>query len=625
MVVYGLFNFVDGCWWMLFIGIFFVNEFWVYFFMIVGFWGMVFLEFCWGICVVFVYYGIGQFFVIFVIVLLLFLLLQFFWVWVIEQVQVFDVGVFGGMMVCIVVVVGFFCLFWWVCGWFIFLGFVFVVMFFWGKVVDFEYLFVVLLIFVVDCLLWVWYIMVREQWFIVVMVIFVFGVVEIIMIFVLMDGLFGLIDFVFGGFIDLVIDVVVIFVFVNGLCCGWWWLWVLVILFGVFNVVVVVFVLIFIMVFSQVQVEVCWDGDIEFVFVNGFFWIIMFVYLVWVCCVFCVRWWFWFGIQLILIVDDMKQELCIYGGGIFLWMIIWEGNSYVRVFGGIVVYQCCNGVVFVFVDLIGLVQVCLEVVVDFIYVVEFVGFVLCFFSVDEDMCVVVLFMWCSFVVVDDMIVDLFGFEFMGKCWGLVCILFNWVGCEEMIFCFMQLKKEFWGVQQQFCVIFEVWVGDKDFFEMCFMFGMLEEVEDLEVCFVFVIVFNGDVDGFLLWLFVYGFGGVICGWIFDFMWWCEGGFGFVMEFLIGLFVKQFFDEGVQFMLFFGVLFVYDYFLDVGMIVVFSDWFVDVLELVYGFGLLYWFKQKFYFCYEIMYLLFCDESDFMWIGGVFIWVFLFDVIL
>ena len=151
------------------------------------------------------------------------------------QSQALDVGASGGTMACIAAAVGLFRPPWRVRGWLMLLGFVFISMLFWGKIADLEHLLAVLLILVVDRSLRVRHTTVREQRLIAVAAILVLGAVEIITTFVATDGPFGPTDPASGGFIDLVIDLVVILVLVNGLRRGRRCAWVLAILLGLFN------------------------------------------------------------------------------------------------------------------------------------------------------------------------------------------------------------------------------------------------------------------------------------------------------------------------------------------------------------------------------------------------------
>ncbi|WP_040569821.1 bifunctional lysylphosphatidylglycerol flippase/synthetase MprF [Microbacterium maritypicum] len=624
-VAYGLPNLADGKWWTPLTGTFFVNQPWVYLFTIAGFWGMGYLEFRRGSRVALAYYWLGQLFAIFATALLLYVLSQFPWAWAAEQAQALDVGASGGTMACIAAAVGLFRPPWRVRGWLILLGFVFIAMLFWGKVADLEHLLAVLLILVVDRSLRVRHTTVREQRLIAVVAILVLGAVEIITTFLPTDGPFGPTDPASGGFIDLAIDLVVIVVLVNGLRRGRRFAWVLAILLGLFNISGAALVLTLIIITSQAELDLRWDGETELAMANGFLWLIMLVYLVWVRRAFRAKRRAKLGIQPAPNVDDMKRELRTHGGGTLSWMTTWEGNSYARVAGGIVAYQRRNGVALALADPIGPAETRAEAVNDFIHAVELAGLVPCFFSADEATRAAVPSTWRSIVVADDTIVDLPGLEFTGKRWNSVRTSLNKAGREEMTFRMTHLKAEPWGVQQQLRAISEAWVGDKDLPEMRFTLGTLDEAEDPEVRLALALAPNGDVDGFLSWLPVYGDDGAVRGWTLDLMRRREGGFGPVMEYLIGSSAKQFAEEGAQIMSLSGAPLAHDYPPDAGMIAALSDRLADALEPVYGFGSLHRFKQKFHPRYETMYLLFRDESDLTRIGGALTRAFLPDATL
>jgi phosphatidylglycerol lysyltransferase len=624
-VAYGLPNLTDGKWWTPLTGTFFVNQPWVYAFTIAGFWGMAFLEFRRGTRVALAYYWVGQLFAIFATALLLLVLSQFPWEWAADQAQALDVGASGGTMACIAAAVGLFRPPWRVRGWLILLGFVFIAMLFWGKVADLEHLLAVLLILAVDRSLRVRHTTVREQRLIAVIAVLVLGAVEIITTLVPTDGPFGPTDPASGGFIDLAIDLVVILVLVNGLRRGRRWTWVLALLLGIFNVLVAALVLTLITVFSQAQVDFRWDGETELALANGFLWLIVLVYLIWVRRAFRAKRRARLGAQPAPTAEDMKRELRAHGGGTLSWMTTWDGNSYARVTGGIVAYQRRNGVALALADPIGPVEERAEAVTDFIHAAELAGLVPCFFSADEATRAAVPSTWRSIVVADDTIVDLPGLEFTGKRWNSVRTSLNKAGREDMTFRLTHLKAESWGVQQQLRAISEAWVGDKDLPEMRFTLGTLDEAEDPEVRLALALAPNGDVDGFLSWLPVYGGDGAVRGWTLDLMRRREGGFGPVMEYLIGSSAKQFSEEGAEIMSLSGAPLAHDYPPDAGVIAALSDRLAEALEPVYGFGSLHRFKQKFHPRYETMYLLFRDESDLTRIGGALTRAFLPDATL
>lgn len=624
-VAYGLPNLAQGMWWTPLTGTFFVNEPWVYLFTISGFWGMAYLEYRRGTRVALAYYWVGQLFAILATALVLFVASQLPWAWAQEQAQALDVGASGGTMACIAAAIGLFRPPWRVRGWLVLLGFVFIAMLFWGAVADLEHLLAVLLILVVDRTLRVQRTTVREQRLIAVISLMVLGAVEIITTLVATDGPFGPTEPASGGFIDLALDLVVIVVLVNGLLRGRRWAWVLVMLLGLFNILVAALVLILITVFSQAQVDLRWDGETELALANGFLWVILLVYLIAVRRAFRAKRKSLLGIQPAPTVDDVKTELRAHGGGTLSWMTTWEGNSYARSDAGIVAYQRRAGVALALADPIGPPASRAVAVTKFIRTAELAGLVPCFFSADDATRAAVPAGWRSLVVADDTIVDLPGLEFTGKRWNSVRSSLNRAGREEMTFRMTRLADESWGVRQQLRAISEAWVGDKDLPEMRFTLGTLDEAEDREVRLALAIAPNGDVDGFLSWLPVYGEDGVVRGWTLDLMRRRDGGFAPVMEYLIGSSAKQFSEEGAEIMSLSGAPLAHDYPPDAGIIAVLSERLAEALEPVYGFGSLHRFKQKFHPRYETMYLLFRDESDLAAIGTALTRAFLPDATL
>jgi len=624
-VAYGLPNLAQGMWWTPLTGTFFVNEPWVYLFTISGFWGMAYLEYRRGTRVALAYYWVGQLFAILATALVLFVASQLPWAWAQEQAQALDVGASGGTMACIAAAIGLFRPPWRVRGWLVLLGFVFIAMLFWGAVADLEHLLAVLLILVVDRTLRVQRTTVREQRLIAVISLMVLGAVEIITTLVATDGPFGPTEPASGGFIDLALDLVVIVVLVNGLLRGRRWAWVLVMLLGLFNILVAALVLILITVFSQAQIDLRWDGETELALANGFLWVILLVYLIAVRRAFRAKRKSLLGIQPAPTVDDVKTEVRAHGGGTLSWMTTWEGNSYARSDAGIVAYQRRAGVALALADPIGPPASRAVAVTEFIRTAELAGLVPCFFSADDATRAAVPAGWRSLVVADDTIVDLPGLEFTGKRWNSVRSSLNRAGREEMTFRMTRLADESWGVRQQLRAISEAWVGDKDLPEMRFTLGTLDEAEDREVRLALAIAPNGDVDGFLSWLPVYGEGGVVRGWTLDLMRRRDGGFAPVMEYLIGSSAKQFSEEGAEIMSLSGAPLAHDYPPDAGIIAVLSERLAEALEPVYGFGSLHRFKQKFHPRYETMYLLFRDESDLAAIGTALTRAFLPDATL
>jgi lysylphosphatidylglycerol synthetase-like protein (DUF2156 family) len=143
--------------------------------------------------------------------------------------------------------------------------------------------------------------------------------------------------------------------------------------------------------------------------------------------------------------------------------------------------------------------------------------------------------------------------------------------------------------------------------MGFTLGTLEEARDPEVRLALAVSKEGDVDGFLSWLPVYGAQGTVRGWTLDLMRRREGGFPPVMEYLIAASARHFADEGAQVLSLSGAPLTHRYADDAGPIAELTDRLAEILEPVYGFRSLHRYKEKFHPRYETLYLLFRDEAD------------------
>jgi lysylphosphatidylglycerol synthetase-like protein (DUF2156 family) len=625
LVAYGLPAFEAGRWWTPFTGTFFVNQPWVYAFTITSFVGMAYLEFRRGSRVALAYYWVGQLFAICGTALLLWLLAMFPWAWANTEAAALDVGASGGTMACIAAAIGLFRAPWRVRAWLVLLGTVFVAMLFWGAVADLEHLMAVLLVLFVDRSLRIHRTTIREQRLIAFIAVLVLGAVEVITLIVPTDGPFGPTEPASGGFIDVAIDAVVILVVADGLRRGRRWSWIVAVVLAALNILTAALIVVLIVLTSERQLETTIDSETELSLASGVLWLLMLIYLVWVRRAFRARRRSRIGRQPAPTADDVVSMLHAHGGGTLSWMTTWEGNTYARTTDGIVAYQRRAGVALALADPLGPEATRAASVDEFIHDAERAGLIPCFFSASEATRAAVPSSWHSLVVADDTIVDLVGLEFTGKRWNSVRTSLNRAGREEMTFRMTHLKEEPWGVQQQLRAISELWVGDKDLPEMGFTLGTLVEAESPEVRLALAIAPNGDVDGFLSWLPVYGGDGSVRGWTLDLMRRRDGGFAPVMEFLIGSSARLFSDEGAEIMSLSGAPLAHDYPPDAGVIAALSDRLADALEPVYGFRSLHRFKEKFHPRYETMYLLYRDETDLTRIGGALTRAFLPDATL
>ncbi len=612
-VAYGLPALVEGRWWTPVTGTFFVDHPAVYPFVIASLAGLAYLEHRRGSVVALAYFSIGQLFAIFASALVLWLAALLPWPWAQVESTMLDVGPSGGTMAGIAAAVGLLASPWRVRAWLIVLGFSFVILFFWGSLADLEHAFAVLLVLFVDRSLRMQRTTVREQRLIAFIAVLVILAVELLTLLVPTNGPFGRTDATEGPFLDVAFDVVVIAALATGLRRGRRWAWIWTIVLAVVNVVTGVALVVLAAVIGPGSVS-AQVGDFNVALAQSAMWMLLLIYLVWVRRAFRARRKSEIGVAPVPVVADVKAALHAHGGGTLSWMTTWDGNDYARTdAGGIVAYQRRAGVAIALADPLGPEASRPASVAEFIASAEHAGLVPCFFSSSEATRAAVPAGWRSLVVADDTIVDLPGLEFTGKRWNAVRTSLNRAGREEMTFRMTRLADEPWGIKQQLRAISEMWVGDKGLPEMGFTLGTLDQAEDPEVRLALAVSPAGDVDGFLSWLPVYGEEGAIRGWTLDLMRRREGGFGPVMEFLIGSSARHFSDEGAEIMSLSGAPLAHEYPPDAGAIAALADWLAGTLEPVYGFQSLHRFKEKFHPRYETMYLLFRDESDLARIGA------------
>jgi lysylphosphatidylglycerol synthetase-like protein (DUF2156 family) len=625
VMAYGLPAFEAGRWYTPITGTFFVAQPFAYIFTLAGFVGMAYLEWRRGSLVALAYYWVGQLFAIFATALVLWLLAMTPWVWAQTEATLLDVGASGGTMACLAAAAGLLADPWRVRLWLVLLGYVFITMLFWGGLADVEHLFAVLLILFVDRSLRIQRTTLREQRLIAFVGLLVLGAMQIIVALVPTDGPLGEIPALSGGWLDVTIDAVLILLVANGVRRGRRWAWVLAILGAVINFALAGLVIATIALNGLAAVEAVLRGEVGLVFASALLWLLMLVYLIWVRRAFRARPRAGVGIPPEADSEEVRGMLRQHGGGTLSWMTTWEGNQYARMASGcLVAYQRRAGVALALADPIGPEPSRAAAVAEFAHAAETAGLVPCFFSCGDATKDAAPEGWRSIVVADDTIVDLPGLQFTGKAWGAVRTALNRAGREEMTFRLTRLRDESWGVRAQLQAISDMWVGDKGLPEMRFTLGTLAEADDPDVRIALAISPQGDVDGFLSWLPVYG-DGEVRGWTLDLMRRREGGFGPVMEFLIGSSAKQFAEEGAEIMSLSGAPLTHDYPDDAGMIATLSDWLAEKLEPVYGFRSLHRFKEKFHPRYETMYLVFRDESDLARIGPALTRAFLPDATL
>ncbi|MDQ1129986.1 bifunctional lysylphosphatidylglycerol flippase/synthetase MprF [Microbacterium sp. SORGH_AS_0888] len=611
-LAYGLPALEEGRWWTPVTGTFFASQPWIYPVVIAGFWGMAYLELRRGWKVALAYFAGGQLFSVLGAALLIWLLAATGWPWAVTQASMLDVGPSGGVMACIAAAIALFVQPWRVRAWIVLLAFVFVTMVFWGSIDDVEHILAVLLVLFVDRSLRIQRTTLREQRLIAFVSLSVFAVMEIIVLLVSTQGPFGSSGPAEGWSWDVALDVAVIVALANGLRRGRRWAWVLAIILAALNIALAAVLALAVAVFGFADTDATFEGGVTLALATGVLWVLLLFYLVWVRKAFRAHRKADIGHPPAPDAAEARAMLHAHGGGTLSWMTTWDGMHYARVGSGIVAYQRRVGVALALADPLGPEAERAHAVAEFVADAERSGLVPCFFSASEATRAAVPDDWRSLIVADDTIVDLPGLEFTGKAWGSIRTSLNRAEREGMSFRLTHLRDESWGVRAQLHAISDSWVGDKGLPEMGFTLGTLTEAKDPEVRLALAVAPNGDVDGFLSWLPIYGAEGTIHGWTLDLMRRREGGFGPVMEYLIGSSAKTFSDEGAHIMSLSGAPLAHDYPEGAGIIADLSSRLADSLEPLYGFQSLHRFKQKFHPRFETMYLLYRDESDLTRIG-------------
>lgn len=611
-VAYGLPALEAGRWWTPVTGTFFVNQPWVYALAVLGLSGMGYLEYRRGSRVALAYFTVGQLFSVLATALALWLFAMLPWPWAQTQATLLDVGPSGGAMACLAAAISLFVSPWRLRAWVVLLAFTFVAVLFWGALADLEHLMAVLMVLVFDRSLRPQRVSVREQRLIAFVGLLTLGAVQVITLLVPTSGPFGVTAPTEGPWLDVAVDTIVILVVANGMRRGRRWAWVVSVVLSILNIVsgMLLIVLVFTIGVSATQ-EVL-EGDVSVAVATSVLWLLALAYLLLVRGAFRAHRGAHIGDAPRPALDEVKELIHRDGGGTLSWMTTWEGNSYAREGDGVVAYQRRMGVALALGDPLGPAASRPQTVRAFIARAEQAGVVPCFFSAGEATRAAVPEGWRSLVVADDTIVDLPGLAFTGKAWSAVRTSLNRATRENMTFRMTRLAEEPWGVRQQLRAISESWVGDKDLPEMGFTLGTLQEAADPEVRVALAVSPDGDVDGFLSWLPVYGEGRVR-GWTLDLMRRREGGFGPVMEFLIGSSAQFFAEEGAEVLSLSGAPLTHEYPADAGIIADITQKLAEALEPVYGFASLHRFKQKFNPRYETMYLLYRDESDLTRIGA------------
>ncbi len=611
-VAYGLPAFAAGRWWTPLTGALFLDAPWMYAAGIPLLIAMGALEVRRGSRVTATVFVLGQLFSTLAAAALLWGASALPWTWAREQAAALDVGPSGGLFACLAAALALLPSPWRLRAWTVFLAVLAVAFVYYGSLPDLERVLAVTLVLAMDRSLRPQRVSVREQRLVAFVVLCGLGAFEILGYLAPMTGPFGFSAATSGSWVDVAVNTVIVLAVATALRRGRRWAWVVVIVYSALNVALVVLLLVVLALAGLPGVEADVDADVTSVLASSTLWIVASVYFVLVRAAFRARPRAALGDAPTPTVDEVKRALRADGGGTLSWMTTWEGMSYARFGRGIVAYQKRSGVALALADPIGPEEDRARTVRAFVDRAEAAGLAPCFFSAGAATLAAVPPGWRSIVVADDTVVDLPGLQFTGKAWSAVRTSLNRAEREGMTFRLSRLADETWGVRQQLRAISESWVGDKGLPEMGFTLGTLHEAADPEVRLALAISPEGDVDGFLSWLPVHG-DGAVRGWTLDLMRRRDGGFGPVMEFLIGASARQFSAEGADVMSLSGAPLAHEYPADAGIIADLQSRMADLLEPVYGFASLHRFKQKFHPRYETMYLLYRDEADLTRIGA------------
>jgi lysylphosphatidylglycerol synthetase-like protein (DUF2156 family) len=604
-VAYGLPTFEAGRWWTPITGTFLVAHPLVYIPTLLSLAGLGFLEVKRGSRVALLYFGFGQLFAIFATAAFLMFGRLLPWPWAITLAGQVDVGASGGTMACIAASIGLLAAPWRQRGWVVVFAYAAISLLLLGSLADVEHAFAIALILLIDRSFRIQRTTIREQRLLAFAVILSLAVIQILSLLLPTSGPFGPTAPLDGPWLDVATDTVVVLIVSRGLRLGRRWAWILTVLWAGVNLLVAGAIIVLFALYPAEVYDVYGDPDVALA--TSLLWALFFVYLIVVRRAFRATRRRRIGEGSAVSTDEVRSLIMSDGGGNLSWMATWEGLRYLRTGGGVVPFQPRLGVAIALADPLGPPASVADSVRTFVGTTEGQGLIPCFFSCSQVTRDAMPDGWRALIIADDTIVDLPGLEFTGKAWSYVRQALNRGERDGMTFRLTTMAAEPWGVRQQLRAISESWVGDKGLPEMRFTLGTLQEAEDPDVRLALAIAPNGDVDGFLSWLPVYAPGGTVRGWTLDLMRRREGGFGPVMEFLIGSSARDFASEGALTLSLSGAPLAHEVTPDEGAIAQLLSSLSSALEPVYGFRSLHRFKTKFNPRYEPIYLLYRDEGD------------------
>lgn len=439
------------------------------------------------------------------------------------------------------------------------------------------------------------------------------GAIQLIDLVVPYDGPLGANAPAFS-WLDVALDVVMILVIANGVRVGYRIAWLVTVILGVFNVLATALSFALVpLLFSVGEGDLVWEL-VGFQIAPTLLWIAMLVVM------FTARGAFRVRMRrsrrqlspVAVDAEDVRAALRRNGGGTISWMATWRANTHMAAADGVIAYQAHAGVAILLGDPIVPRGAEKEALDTFSTAAQRAGHIPCAFSASESARMAMPEGWRSIVVAEDTIVDLPGLEFKGKAWGTVRTAINRAARENIEFRMVRLADEPWSVRAQVRAISEQWTGDKGLPEMRFTLGTVDDALDPEVAVGIAVDAEGSLHGVTSWLPVYGPDGVVKGWTLDLMRRRDGGFGPVMEFLIGASAQHFSEAGHEFLSLSGAPLVRTESTQASAVYSVLDRIAELIEPLYGFRSLHKFKQKFNPRAEPLHLLYRDEGDLPRIG-------------
>lgn len=439
------------------------------------------------------------------------------------------------------------------------------------------------------------------------------GAIQIIDLVVPYDGPLGQNAPIYSLF-DVAVDVIVIALVANGVRIGYRIAWLATVILGIFNVITASLAFAVIpLLLDEGQIGSAWEV-VGLQLAPTLLWLAMLVVM------FVARGAFRVHMRRSrrqlsatpVSADDVRAALRRDGGGTISWMATWRANQHMAAAEGVIAYQAHAGVAILLGDPIVPAGSEREAMETYATASQRAGYIPCAFSSSEALRQAMPEGWRSIVVAEDTIVDLPGLEFKGKAWGAVRTAINRAAREEIEFRMVRLEDEPWSVRAQVRAISEQWTGDKGLPEMRFTLGTVDDAMDSEVAVGIAVDGEGSLHGVTSWLPVYGPDGTVDGWTLDLMRRRDGGFGPVMEFLIGASAQHFSQAGHSFISLSGAPLVRTESTEATAIYSVLDRLAELIEPLYGFRSLHKFKQKFNPRAEPMHLLYRDEGDLPRIG-------------